>query len=80
MMTLSIGRCCLLAYWPIPSASATATRNRWLPLRNATLIADPPVTRLEHSRSSALSVPASAADEPQEQLPAEPRISIITRS
>src|SRR5438045_299596 len=61
MMTLSIGRCCLLAYWPMPSASATDTRNRWLPLRKATLIAAPPVTRLEHASSSALSVPTSAA-------------------
>src|SRR5436189_69795 len=46
MMTDSIGRCCRLAYWPIPSARLTATRNRWLPLRNATLIAEPPVVPL----------------------------------
>ena len=39
MMTLSIGRCCRLAYWPMPSARLTATRNFWLPRRNATLIA-----------------------------------------
>ena len=40
---------------------ATATRNRWLPLRNATLIGAPPVTRLAHSRSSALSAPAPSS-------------------
>src|SRR5436305_253884 len=54
MITDSIGRCCRLAYWPIPSARLTATRNFWLPDRKATLIGFSPVPRLYASSSSAL--------------------------
>ena len=43
MMTDSMGRCCRLAYWPMPRARLTATRNFWLPLRKATLIGFSPV-------------------------------------
>ena len=73
MMTLSIGRCRRLAYWPMPSARLTATRNFWLPERKATLIGRSPVARLNASRSSALArraVAAGLAGEAEVELPA----------
>src|ERR1700719_4223653 len=84
MMTLSIGRCCRLAYWPMPSARLTATRNFWLPDRNATLIGRSPVARLYASRSSAFSDPPSPLASPDHfkkhrppRHPVHPRVGVL---
>ena len=64
----SMGRWRRLAYWPMPSARLTATRNFWLPERKATLIARSPVARLNASRSSAFAEAPSPPASPERRM------------